>query len=203
MKNNYTLVRNYSDNDLIDRMRSLSSFKYVPSGIHLIAVRANEPGTGIYCDKIYVFEEEKGISVMPCTTKSGRWGLINFWKYNRDGVAVIKDDEIYYDTYKKSNGITVRHHNNKVQCLRQIKDMLYYRDGNQNDIVEEQGEIYEGNYSTNIHPNSYNQKRGILSWFIGKWSLGCIVINDLSKYWNMLNLIDDGEPITLTVLKEF
>jgi len=197
-------VRNYTDKQLIDRMKSLPSFLYVPKGMHLIVLRSDEDAPDRYDDKAYLFKGEKGVDVIPCTSNSGKYGLLNFFKWNSKGTAVIKFDEIYYNSFMKSDGKKVRHHNGKMQCLRQIAPLKYYRDNNKDDKIDETGNIYEGNNSTNVHCNSYNTKKGIISWTIGRWGTGCTVINDLTKYWQSLMVkIHYNDPITYTGLKEF
>lgn len=199
-----TNVRNYTDEELISRMKSLPSFLFVPKGYHVIAVRSTENAKNVYDDKLYPFIGEVGISAMPCTTNSGSYGLKNFFKWNKKGTVVIKFDEVYYNSFMLSDGKKVRHHNGKVQCLRQIAPLKYYRDNNLDDTVDETGVIYEEIASTNIHPNSYNKKSGIISWVIGGWSTGCVVVNDLTKYWTVLiKKAIYNEPITFTGLKEF
>lgn len=199
----YTKVKSYTDVDLINRMMALPSFKYVPKGDHIISVRSKEDTPGVYDDKDYHFVNQTCVAVMPCTTNTGTYGLRNFRRWNKRGAAVVKADEIYYNAFMKSDGKRVRHHNNKQQCLRQIGFMKYYRDNNMDDKVDETGKIYEANYSTNIHCNSYKYKTGIRSWFIRGWSTGCNVINNLTKYWEMINRIPYDTPVTYTLLKEF
>ena len=197
-------VKAYTDAELITRMKSLNSFLYIPKGLHLIAVRSQEDEPDKYDDKLYVFIGEKCIDVMSCTTNSGTYGLKNFLKWNTKGAAVIKFDEVYYNAFQKSDGSKIRHHNGKAQCLRQIAPLKYYRDNNLNNKIDQTGKIYQANYSTNIHPNSYTHKSGIVSWFIGKWSVGCTVVNNLTKYYNvLLKRAVYNEPITYTGLKEF
>lgn len=198
-----TNVKNYTNDDLIGRMKTLPSFMYVPKGLHKIVVRSKEDEPDKYDDKAYLFLGKRSLMVLPCTTHAGLKALKNPFRYNKKGIAVVKSDEIYYNALMKSDGKYVRHHNGKMKCLRQIAPMKYYRDGNSNDKIDETGEIYEGNYSTNVHANSYNSKSGIVSRLIGAWSYGCVVINDLTKYYQMLELIPYNQPITLTVLKEF
>ena len=197
-------VKNYTDKQLLDRMRSLKSFRCMPKGHHIIVVRSNEDEPDKYDDKLYLFKGEKFIDVMPCTSNSGVYGLMKYALWNKKGTAVIKFDEVYYDAFIKSDGLSYRHHNSKVQCLRQVKPMKYYRDFNKNNKIDETGRVYEGNYATNVHPNSYKHRKGILSWAIGRWSVGCTVVNDLTKYWDVLmTKIQYNEPITYTGLKEF
>lgn len=199
-----TNVKSYTDKQLLDRMRSLDSFLFMPKGMHIIVVRSDEDQPDHFDDKLYLFYGEKFVDVMSCTSNSGIYGLRNFFKWNKKGTAVIKFDEIYYNSFMKSDGKYVRHHNGKMQCLRQIAPLKYYRDNNKDDKVDESGRIYRGNYNTNVHANSYVYKRGIYSWLIKKWGVGCTVVNDLTKYWTvLLKNIQYNEPITYTGLKEF
>jgi hypothetical protein len=129
MKSN---VKNYTSEQLINRMRSLPSFKGVPQGHHVIVVRSDEDAYNTYDDKLYLFKSDKCIAVMSCTSNSGGYGLMNFARWNKLGTAVIKFDEIYYDAFMKSDGVNIKHHNGKMQCLRQVKPLKYYRDNNKN-----------------------------------------------------------------------
>lgn len=197
-------VKNYTSKQLLDRMKSLPSFKSIPTGPHVIVVRSNEDEADKYDDKLYLFRGETFIGVMSCTSNSGAYGLLNFFKWSKEGTAVIKFDEIYYNSFMKSDGKAVQHHNGKMQCLRQVAPLKYYRDSNKDKKIDETGKIYEGNNSTNIHANSYTNKKGIISWSIGKWGTGCTVINDLTKYYDvLLNEIHYNEPVTYTGLKEW
>ena len=200
---NRTKVKGYTSKQLLNRMKSLPSFRYMPSGYHIIAVRSEEDTPDVYDDKLYLFFGRKFIMVMPCTTNSGTYGLHNFWKWNSKGTAIIKSNEVYYNAFIKTDGRNFKHHHGKVQALRQIAPLKYYRDNDYDNNIDEIGNIYEAIYNTNIHPNSYAYKTGIRSWLIGKWSTGCIVVNDLSKYWKMLNTIPYNYPVTLTLLKEW
>jgi len=198
-----TNVRNYTSKELLDRMKSLPSYLYMPR-LHVIVVRSNEDAFDRYDDKLYLFNGETCLGVMSCTSNSGGYGLKNFIKWNKLGTAVIKFDEVYYNSFIKSDGKQYPHHNGKMQCLRQIGRLKYYRDSNKDNKIDESGKIYEGINATNVHCNSYTQKTGVVSWLIGGWSTGCTVVNDLSKYWGLLMLkIPYNEPVTYTGLKEF
>lgn len=199
-----TAVRKYTTEQLLERMRQLPSFTHLPMTPHIIAVRSTEDHADVYDDKLYFFMGSTFISVMTCTTNSGTYGQRNFHRWNRKGVAVVKSDEIYYYAFEKSDGKSVRHHNGKMECLRQVEPLKYYRDNNNNDRIDEIGPVYLGNYSTNIHANSYKHRTGLWSWLIGRWSVGCVVVNDLWKYYNvLLSRIPLKVRVTLTVLKEF
>ena len=196
-------VKAYSDKQLLDRMKSLKDFVFMPPGYHIITIRSNENSVKGYRHKLYLFYRETFVMVMPCTTNSGIYGLKNFKKWNKLGAAVIKSNQICYDAFMKSDGFKTRHHNGKMQCLRLMKKIWYYRDGNMDDKIDETGNLYKANYATNLHANSYNFFTGIRSWFIGKWSTGCIVVNDLTKYYKMLKKIPYNTLVTVTILKEF
>lgn len=197
-------VKNYTDKQLLDRMKSLPSYLHTPKGPHVIVVRSEEDEPDKFDDKLYLFIGERFISVMPCTSNSGSYGLLNYFKWNKKGTAVIKFDEIYYNAFMKSDGKHVRHHNGKMQCLRQIAPMKYYRDNNKDLKIDEYGFVYEGNNATNIHANSYTKKKGIISWTIGRWSVGCTVVNDLTKYYQeLLKNIHYNLPVTYTGLNEW
>jgi hypothetical protein len=201
MKSN---VKNYTTKQLLNRMRSLSSYTHIPKGHHVIVVRSNEDAYNVYDDKLYLFMGETHIATMSCTSNSGAYGLANFAKWNKLGTAVIKFDEIYYDAFLKSDGKLVKHHNRKMQCLRQVKPLKYYRDNNKNKKIDESGQIFEGINATNIHTNSYTARKGIVSWLIGGWSTGCTVVNNLTMYYDvLLARINFNEPVTYTGLKEF
>lgn len=197
-------VKSYTDKQLLDRMRSLPSFSYMPRTPHIIVVRSNEDEPDKFDDKLYLFIGTRFVSVMPCTSNSGVYGLRNYLKWNKKGTAVIKFDEVYYNAFQKSDGTKIRHHNGKMQCLRQIAPLKYYRDHNKDKRIDETGSIYEGNNSTNVHANSYTHRKGIRSWLIGKWGTGCTVVNDLTKYYEvLLAKIHYNQTITYTGLKEW
>lgn len=203
----------YTDKQLIDRMKSLPSFQYIPGNLHIIAVRSKEDLFDQFDDKLYLFEGTKCLLVTSCTTNPGGPALKGGWKkYNNDGAAIVKDNEIYYDAYiasgvKGADGKTVRHHKDKIPCLRLIKKIKYWRDRNNDKKVDKEGVIWMDNYATNIHPNSYTFFDRVIEKvkkFIGEWSYGCIVIPEEDKYYNLYYKSKYyGKPITFTLLEEF
>ena len=130
-----TRVRKYTDKQLLDRVKSLDSFKNIPKGRWLLGVRSNEDSYNTYDDKIYEFEGEKFIRVVTATTNAGAGVLRGgFLKYNKKGVAVLKSDEWYYNVW--SYGL----HRGKMPSLRQVgRRVKVYRDGNKNKKSEEIG----------------------------------------------------------------
>lgn len=195
------MVKNYTDKQLLDKVKSLPSFKGIPKDYWILAVRSDEDTFNVFDDKYYLFQGEKFILVGTCTTNPGGPSLLGgFKKYKQSGSAVIKSDEWYYDVYKY--GL----HNGRMPALRQVKPMKYFRDGNMDKKVDEVGQVIEGNFSTNFHFNSYNVFDGIknaIQKFIGEWSHGCIVANEEDKYEQTINLTKNQPSVSLCLIKEF
>jgi len=196
-------MRTFTDAELIDRMKALPSFKGIPKNL-VIGVRSKDDATNIFDDKLFVYINKEFRLVASCTTNPGGPILMGGWKkFNSDGAAILKADEIYYDAYLKTDGSKERpHHNGKMQCLRQVKPMYYYRDNDNDGKAEEIGKKYFANYGTNIHFNSYNIWNKIKNQFIGDWSAGCQVLNVSDEYIKLLSLMDN-DFITYCLLKEF
>jgi hypothetical protein len=193
----------YSDKQLLDRYRELAKTDSIPDYL-LIAVRSKADKFNEFDDKAYLFVKGKFAHLTTCTTNPGSNALLGGWrKYSKLGAAVIKFDEIYQDVYMKSDGKMVRHHQGKSLCLRQIKPMKYYRDGNDDRKTDESGPVYTGNFSTNFHLSSHNLFNKIITRFIGPWSAGCIVSNNATSYMALLAKIPERTPVTLAGFREF
>lgn len=195
------MVKNYTDKQLLDKVKSLPSFKGIPKDYWILAIRSEEDTFNTFDDKYYLFNGENFVLVGTCTTHPGGPALLGgFKKYNKHGAAVIKSEEWYYDVYKY--GL----HNGRMPALRQIKPMKYFRDCNIDKKVDELGQIVEGNFSTNFHFNSYSVFDGIknaIQKFIGEWSYGCIVANEEDKYEQTINLTKNQLYVSLCLIKEF
>lgn len=193
----------YTSEQLINRVKSLPSFKVIPENL-LIGVRSNADAENQFDDKFYLFINGKFVSLATGTTNPGASVLKGGWKkYNKLGAAIVKSDEIYYDVYMKSDGKTIRHHNGKTPCFRQIRNMMYYRDGNNNGKSEEIGQIYVGNFSTNFHPAKFGWGMKFVSNLINGWSAGCQVPNKSAEFEAIYNAVAFGKPITYALLREF
>jgi hypothetical protein len=205
-KNLNTAVKNYTSEQLLNRVKSLPSFdpkRGIPKNL-IIGVRSEEDTPNVFDDKMYAFINGQFQLVTSCTTNPGGPVLLGGWKrFNSIGAAVLKSDEVYYDAYMRSDGKSVRHHQGKMPCLRQVRSMKYFRDGNNDAKTDEVGQIHIGNFSTNIHANNYNLSSRVVSRIIGEWSAGCQVVNVLSDYTRLLETYPFGEPITYVLLKEF
>lgn len=196
----------YTDKQLLNRVKSLPSYdpkRGLPKQL-LIGVRNKAGKPNQFSDKFYLYIDENFVLASTGTTISGTPSLLGGWtKTNKKGTAVIKSDEIYYDSHKKSDGKKVRHHKDKMPCLRQVGKMKYYRDNNNNDIVEEYGEVYYDNYATNVHFNNYDIFNKVKRLIIGNWSEGCPVLNESEKYVKMLKSVDNDDFVSLAILNEF
>lgn len=200
MSNN---VRNYTDEELLSRVKALPSYNGKMPNYLMIVVRSQEDEPNVFDDKAYLFVYGRCVKVTSCTSNSGTPSLLGGWKKsNGKGTAVIKSGEIYYDAFQKSDGKKVRHHQGKMQCLRQIAPFKYYRDNNNDSKVDEKGTIEYQNNSTNFHFNSYDFTSKLIKWAIGAWSEGCIVCNVLQDYLDILNLLPFDEKVSLAMLKE-
>jgi hypothetical protein len=93
-----------------------------------------------------------------------------------------------------------------MPALVQVKPMLYFRDGNMDKKVDEEGTIYTGNFSTNFHFNSYkvfDKVKNTVQKLIGEWSHGCIVANEKDKYEQVITLTKNEPSVSLCLIKEF
>jgi hypothetical protein len=193
-------VKQYTDEQILNRIKSLSNFEGWPTGPMLVAVRSEEDNFNQFDDKGYLYipggeGEPPQFVLQPfrITTNPGAGALLKFFRYNKDGAAVMKADYINYDSH--FNG----RHKRDPNAYRQGKGVPYYRDGNKNRKSEEIGSIFWDIIFMNIH------KAGWLSKLIGWWSAGCIVFA-IRREWNMfINFLNSiGSPdLTLVVLKEF
>lgn len=198
----------YTDKQLLDRVRDLPSFaphrfRILPKYL-LIGVRSKDDVPDAFDDKAYLYVNGVFVLVTSCTTNPGVSVLKKGWfNFSKLGAAVLKSDEFYFEAYQKSDGKSVPHHHFRMQCLRQMEEMLYYRDNNNNDKSEELGEIYKGNFSTNVHGANYNLLSKVKTVVVGNWSAGCQVVNDIPKYASLLNYIPLGVRVSYALLKEF
>lgn len=199
-----TKVRSYNDKQLLDHVKSLPSFRGLPNGIWILGVRSNEDTFNTYDDKFYVFHGEKFQEVISGTTNPG--GKIlkgGFLRFNKVGAAVLKSDEWYYDVWKYV------YRSSRGHELRQVRNMIVYRDGNQNEKSEEIGTPIVGLFGINFHTNTFKWYNTVLNWIIGSWSAGCQVTNRRSKFYSLLQRFKkrkaSGEQsyVTYVLINEF
>lgn len=195
----YTKVRNYTDNELLKRVKSLSNFKVIPKDYWILGVRSKADTPNVYDDKFYLFKGEKFIMVTTGTTNPGTEALGKGWrKVNKDGAFVLKSDYWHYNLWQPGK------HNGKIRALTQTGNVAVgYRDNNDNNKSEEIGVIRSGWYGINFHCNSYTRFQRIISWLIGGWSYGCQVCNNLTDYYRILDLIGKQSKVSYCLLSEF
>ena len=194
-----TNVKNYTTDQILDRVESLKSFKTIPVGYWIVGVRSEEDAPNKYDDKFYLFNGEQFVKVVTGTTNPGTPILEGgFLKYNRVGAAVVKSDEWYYNVW--AYGL----HQGKMPALRQVGNFIVFRDGDKDGKSEEIGAPIVGSgYGINFHSISNDITVKKIGENIGGWSAGCQVINNVEQYSMIINMIKNQTRVTYCLLKEF
>ena len=188
-------VRNYTSQQLLDRVKTMPNFKGFPqSGVLDIWVRSNEDEYNKFDDKVYSFEcfpAKDPVFKMVCsgTSNAGAVGLKEFAKYNGLGCAVLKSDWIVYNSHVY--GL----HKGKP-AYRQAKGFPYCRDNNKNDKAEEIGKEYNDVIGANCH------RAGAASTVIGGWSTACLVRNIEVDFLKWLSFMGK-RSLSVVILNEF
>jgi hypothetical protein len=190
------MVRKYTDAQLLNKVKSLPSFKSLPAGYWILGVQSEEDTFNRFDDKFYIFKGDQFIMVTSGTTNAGVNGLMKYNSYNKDGVAVIKTNEWYYNVWKY--GL----HRGKMRALRQVRNFLISRDGDKDKKVEE-GVSLPVMCGINFHANTYDMDNKVVKEIIGGWSLGCQVVNDTPKYVQIIDLVQPQKLVSYCLLKEF
>lgn len=195
------MVREYTDKQLLDKVKSLPSFIYIPSGYWILGVRSKDDLPDRYDDKFYLFKGKNFILVTTGTTNPGTHGLLNFANWNSKGVAVVKADLWQYGLWMPGM------HKGRMRALVQRSKVVYYRDNNKNLKSEEIGKEYKGFIGINFHGNTYNNNKTIFdrlfTWVIGQWSVGCQVVNNMHKYYETIDKTENQKSITFVLVDEF
>jgi hypothetical protein len=191
------MVRQYTDKQLLARVKELDSFKNIPAGYWLLGVRSLDDIPNTFDDKIYLFKGEEFVLVTSATTNPGTPTLKQFEKVNKDGAAVLKADQWYYNVWKYGK------HNGKVEALLQLGNKVQvYRDTDRDSQSEEQGSLQSGYFGINFHPNTYDLSKGS-GTNIGWWSAGCQVVNNIPNYKMMIKLLKNEKFVTYCLVDEF
>jgi len=191
-----TNVKNYTTNQLLNRVKNLPSFKGYPKGFWILGVQSEEDAPDRFDDKFYLFRGEEFVMVTSGTTNAGKNGLLKYDDYHPEGVAVVKTNEWYYDVW--NYGL----HRGRMPALRQVKPFLISRDGNKNLKIEE-GPSRPVICGINFHAAHYDLDAAIVKTIIGGWSLGCQVVNDTPKYKRIIDLVKPQKVVTYCLIKEF
>jgi hypothetical protein len=191
------MVRQYTDKQLLARVKELDSFKNIPAGYWLLGVRSLDDIPNTFDDKIYLFKGEEFVLVTSATTNPGTPTLKQFEKVNKDGAAVLKADQWYYNVWKYGK------HNGKVEALLQLGNKVQvYRDTDRDSKSEEKGALQSGYFGINFHPNTYDLSKGS-GTNIGWWSAGCQVVNNIPNYKTMIKLLKNEKFVTYCLVDEF
>lgn len=194
-----TNVRAYNDKQLLDRVKSLPSFKKIPEGYWILGVRSNEDAPNKYDDKFYIFKGEVFHSVLTGTTNPGTPILEGgYLKYNSVGAAIVKSDEWYYDVW------TYGLHMKKMPALRQVGTFIVFRDGDRDQKSEEIGVPIKGSgYGINFHAATWDDNFQGIQENIGNWSAGCQVCNNKQKHLATVKMMKEQKRVTYVLIKEF
>lgn len=193
------MVRKYTDKELLDRVKSLSSFKSIPKGYWLLGVRSLEDTPNKFDDKFYLFKGEEFVLVLQGTTNPGT-PILNkgYLEFNKAGAAIVKSNEWYYNLWKY--GL----HRGKMPALLQLGNKIkVHRDGDNDNKSEELGGVIEGYYGINFHSNNYDLTTKLKKEDINGWSAGCQVSNDILNYKKVIDLVKPQEIVSYCLIQEF
>ena len=193
-------VRNYTNDEILARVKSLPSFQALPSNYWIVGVRSNEDAPNKYDDKFYIFAGDKFITLLHGTTHPGVPILQGgFIKYNKVGAAVIKSNEWYYGVWRYGM------HLKRMPALLQIGKFLGYRDGDRDKKAEEIGPVQTFHWTgINFHTVSFDSKSTYVPEDINGWSAGCQVVPDVQKFNQTINkFFKDQKSVTYCLLQEW
>lgn len=187
----------YTRTDILNQVKSLPSFDGIPKGFWIVGIRSDDDAPDQYDDMFCLFWNELLLLKTTGTTHAGTKALKNYQRYNKNGTFVMKADEWYYDLWKFG------YHNGRMAALKQNKPVIGYRDSDRDDRAEEGGMLYEGYFGINFHTVSYDKKANFIRKFIGGWSAGCQVLNNVDDYYTILNKVRKQPTTTYVLLNEF
>lgn len=179
-------VKNYTDQQLLARVKSLHNYKSIPTEMWLLFVRSNEDANNVFDDKVYIWIGEKFQFVTSCTTNKGN-----------KGTAVMEADRWNYDCY--AYGL----HRGKMEALRQIGKIPYRRDYTNDLKTNPTTEIMDNIIFMNIHGATYNKGSQQVATQIGGWSEGCLVLNNNSDYERMIRMAKNQPKVSISLINEF
>lgn len=191
-------VKNYNDDQILNRVESLPSFKGWKIGKYFFCLRSDEDEFNKFDDKGYCydvkFEGQRPVfcSVYPITTNAGKIGLKKFESYNNKGCAVLLGDHIQYESH------VFGQHKGKDGYVQTFKgeQFPYTRDDDKDEKSENFGKVYKDRIGANIH------RAGSDSENIDSWSVGCIVFKRLADF-NKFLVFANKLPMNVCILNEF
>lgn len=189
-------MKNYTKQEILDRVKSLPSFKRIPVDYWLVGIRSREDKYNKFDDVFYLFKNEELILSTTGTTNAGSKGLLEFYDYNSEGCAVVKADEWYPNLW------TPGLHKGKMRALKQKNPVKFFRDNNRNQKAEEIGEVRQGLLGINFHASSYLIEDKKIE-LINGWSTGCQVVNNIKDYYQVIDTIGKQKEVSYCLLKEW
>ena len=97
-------VRKYTDNELLERVFNLPSFRGLPEDYWILGVQSEEDKFNTFDDKFYLFKGGDFVLATTGTTNAGKTAMMGYEKYNKKGVAVIKTNEWYPNLWSEEAG---------------------------------------------------------------------------------------------------
>jgi hypothetical protein len=194
----FNIMRKFTDKEILDRVKSLPSFRGFPVGVMDVWVRSKADEFDKFDDVCFTYEcygdekEPRFIMRATGTTNAGAVGLKHFAKYNSLGCAVLKADEIVYNSH--NYGL----HKGKYPAYRQAKGFPYHRDNDCDNKAEELGRVYYDIIFANCHTVGNNA----VSYRIGGWSVACLVRQYNADHQAWLRFMN-RRPLTVCILNEF
>ena len=187
-------IKDATVNNVLKHVKQADGFKEIPKGYWIIGLRNKFLNKDKFQDTFILMMGEKFIFNTSGTTTAGKWGLLNFGKWNKKGCAVVKGNQWHYDLW--SYGL----HRKKMEALVQVNDVKYFRDNNKNDRAEEIGQMYSGKIGINFHCATYFKGINFVRKLIGKWSVGCQVCNNVKDYYAILKLTENQQYVSYCLL---
>lgn len=192
------MVKNYTDQQLLDKVKSLPSYKGIPKNYWILGVRSSADIPDKFDDKFYLFNKEKFIMVTSGTTNPGVSILKKgYLKYNPLGAAVAVP-QWYYTMW-----VYGLHKGKMPALLQRGAAISVYRDGNNNDKSEVSKIIQKGYFGINFHANTYKMDTTVVKEGIGGWSAGCQVVNNIGKYNKIIEIVKPQKNVTFCLIDEF
>ena len=191
-------MRAFTDEEIINRVASLSTFKGWRPGIYDVWVRSAADKYDAFDDKCFTYQvhtdggRPEFVMARQGTTNAGSYGLKHFKDYNHKGCAVLKADWMIYGSH------TYGMHKGKP-AYRQAKGWPYFRDDNRNERAEEIGPEYNDIIGANVH------RAGVNSTVIKNWSTACLVTATLQVFLDWLGWMkkQGRPPLNVAILKEW
>jgi len=180
------MVRSYISKELLDRVKTLMNFQYIPHDIWILGVRSKDDLTNQFDDKFYIFRGEMFLMVTSGTTNKGL-----------KGSAVMLPDWWHYEVYKY--GL----HKGKMKALKQVKPIPYCRDYNNDGKTDLSGKLNNDIIGLNFHGSTYVEGSKTIQQTIGAWSEGCQVCNQNGDYEKIIKLVKTQAYVSYCLINEF